>query len=141
MTTCRSGNAAFDFETQVDIATPGCVANPTGNPTGAHTSLPQSHFVHRPAAVYSIKYQLPRNPQIPQHVNSPAGCSTSLSVNPFAVQDNIFKDVVNIQRKQTELSQIIVFPSEQGAFNYQVSLQCFIVILWNFLQLRLPLSL
>jgi len=33
----RSENVAFDFETYVDIASPECVANSTGNPTSAHT--------------------------------------------------------------------------------------------------------
>ena len=51
---------------------------------------------------------LPRNPQTLQHVYSTPGCSTSLSVTPLAVQDNIFQDIVDIQRKQTELSQIMV---------------------------------
>ena len=40
--TCKTGNVEFDFETHVDIVTPGCVANPIENPTGAHSSLPQS---------------------------------------------------------------------------------------------------
>ena len=111
MAACRSENAPFDFETYVDIASPGCVANPTGNPTSAHTSLSQSHlvdFVEGPAAVYSIRDQLPGNSQTLQHVYSPPGCSTSLFVNPLAVQDNTFQDIADIQRKQTELSQIMV---------------------------------
>ena len=96
MTACRSGNAAFDFDTHVDIATPGGLASPTGNPTSAHSSLSQSHFVDGPAAVDI----LPRTPQTLQHVYSPPGCSTSLSVTPLAVQDNTFQDIVDIQRKQ-----------------------------------------
>ena len=55
---CRSENADFDFEDYVDIASLGCVANFTGNPTSAHTSLTQSHFVEGPAAVYPIRDQL-----------------------------------------------------------------------------------
>ena len=86
----------------------GCVASPIGNPTSVNTSLPQSHFVDGPAAVYSTRDQLPRNPQTLQHVYSTPGCSTSLSVTPLAVQDNTFQDIVDIQRKQTELSQIMV---------------------------------
>ena len=107
MTTCRTGNVAFGSETHADIVTPGCVANPTGNPTGAHTSLPQFHFANGPAAVYSARDQLPGNPQLPQHVYSPPGCPTSLSVNPLAIQDNTFQDIVNIQRLWS--------PSKQGA--------------------------
>ena len=107
-TACKSGNAAFDFETYVDIVTPGCVANPIGNPTSVNTSLSQSDFVDGPAAVYATGDQLPRNPQTLQHVYSTPGCSTSLSVTPLAVQDNNFQDIVDIQRKQTELSQIMV---------------------------------
>jgi len=61
MVACRSENAAFDFENYVDIASPGCVANSTGNPTSAHTSLTQSHFVEGHAAVYPIRDQLPGN--------------------------------------------------------------------------------
>ena len=85
MTRCRTGNVALDFETHVDIVTPGCVANPIGNPTGAHTSSPQSHLVNGPAAVYSVRDQLPGNPQLKQHVYSPPGCSISLSVNPRTI--------------------------------------------------------
>ena len=107
-TACKSGNAAFDFETYVDIVTPGCVTSPIGNPTSVNTSLPQSHFVDGPAVVYSTGDQLPGNPQTLQHVYSTPGCSTSLSVTPLAVQDNTFQDIVDIQRKQTELSQIMV---------------------------------
>ena len=130
-TACKSGNAAFDFETYVDIVTLGCVANPTGNPTSVNTSLPQSHFVDGPAAVYSTGDQLPRNPQTLQHVYSTPGCSTSLSVTLLAVQENTFQDIVDIQRKQTELSQIMV--SQQARSLYlQVSLQHFMVMLWNF---------
>ena len=101
MATCRTGNLAFDFETHVDIVTPGCVANSTGNPTDVHTSLPQSHFANGPAAVYSVTDQLPGNPLLPQHVYNPPGCPTGLPVNPLAIQDNTFQDIVNIQRKQT----------------------------------------
>lgn len=43
-----------------------------------------------------------------QHVYSTPGCSTSLSVTPSAVQENTFQDTVDIQREQTELSQIMV---------------------------------
>ena len=107
-TACKSGNAAFDFETYVDIVTPGCVASPIGNPTSVNTSLPQSYLVDGPAAVYSTGDQLPGNPQTLQHVYSTPGCSTSLSVTPLAVQDNTFQDIVEIQRKQTELCQIMV---------------------------------
>ena len=107
-TACKSGNAAFDFETYVDIVTSGCVASPIGNPTSVNTSLPQSHFVDGPAAVYSTGGQLPGNPQTLQHVYSTPGCSTSLSVTPLAVQHNTFQDIVDIQRKQTELSQIMI---------------------------------
>ena len=107
-TACKSGNTTFDFETYVGIVTPGCEANPSGNPTSVNTSLPQSHFVDRPAAVYSTGDQLARNPQTLQHVYSTPGCSTGLSVTPWAVQDNTFQNIVDIQRKQTELSQIMV---------------------------------
>ena len=107
-TACKSGNAAFDFETYVHIVTPGCVASPIGNPTSVNTLLPQSHVVDGSAAVYSTRDQLPRNPQTLQHVYSTPGCSTSLSVTPLAVQDNTFQDIVDIQRKQTELSRIMV---------------------------------
>ena len=131
MATCRLGNAGSDFETKLDTVTPGCVANPTGNPTGAHTSLPQSHFVDGPAAVYSVRDQLPRNPQMPQHVYSPTGCSTTLSVSPFAVQDNTFQDIEEADGIVSKLW----FPSKQGAFCDRVSLQCFMVMLWNFLHL------
>lgn len=44
--------------------------------------------------------------QTPQHIHSPPGCSTRFSVNPWAIQDKPF--IVDIQRKQTELSQIII---------------------------------
>ena len=87
---------------------PGNVASSTGNPTSVHILLPQSHFVDGPAAVYSPRDQLPKNPQTLQHVYSPPGCFTSLSVTPLAVQDNTFQDIVDIQRKQTEVSQIMV---------------------------------
>ena len=112
-TACKSGNAAFDFETLwldfVDIVTAGCVASPIGNPTSVNTSLPQSPVVDgSAAAVYSTRDQLPRNPQTLQHVYSTPSCSTSLSVTPLAVQGNSFQDIVDIQRKQTELSQIMV---------------------------------
>lgn len=43
-----------------------------------------------------------------EHVYSTPGCSTSLSATPTAVQHNTFQDIVDIQRKQTELSQIMV---------------------------------
>ena len=88
--------------------TSGYVANPTENSRSAHTSLMQPHFVDRPVAVYSIRDQSPGTPQTPQHVHSLPGCSTSLSANPLVVQDNTFQDIVDIQRKQTELSQIMV---------------------------------
>jgi len=50
----------------------------------------------------------PGNPQTPPHVYSSSSCSTSLSVNPLAVQDNTFEDIVDIQRQHTELSQIMI---------------------------------
>ena len=108
MTACRSGNSGFDFETHVDIVTPGCVVNPTEIPTSAHLSSTQPHFVDGRALVYSIRDQSQGIPQTPQHVYSPRSCSTSLSVNPLAVQNNTFQDIVDIQRKQTELSRIMV---------------------------------
>ena len=43
--------------------TPGCVGSPTGNPTSAHTLLPESHFLDWPAAVYYTRDQLPRSNQ------------------------------------------------------------------------------
>ena len=108
MTACTSGSSGSGFETHVDIVTPGCVANPTEIPTSAQLSSTQPHFVDGRAAVYSIRDQLHRILQTPQHVYSPLGCSTSLSVNPLTAQDNTFQDIVDIQRKQTELSQIMV---------------------------------
>ena len=107
MTACRSGSSGFDFETHVDIVTPGCVVNPTEIPTSAHLSSTQPHFEPGRAVVYSIRDQSQGIPQTPQHVYTP-GCSTSLSVNPLTVQDNTFQNIVDIQRKQTELSQIMV---------------------------------
>ena len=88
--------------------TPGCVVNPTEIPTGVHLSSTQPHFVDRRAVMYSIRDQSQRILKTPQHVYNPPGCSTSLSVNPLTVQDNTFQDIVDIQRKQTELSQIMV---------------------------------
>ena len=110
MTACRSGSSGFDFETHVDIVTPGCVVNPTEIPTSAHLSSTQPHFEPGCAVVYSIRDHSQGISQTPQHVYNPPGCSTSLclSVNPLTVQDNTFQDIVDIQRKQTELSQIMV---------------------------------
>ena len=61
MTTSRSRYATFDLESHVDTVSSGCVANPIGNPLGAHTSLSQSHFVNEPAAVFPNRDQLPGN--------------------------------------------------------------------------------
>ena len=102
MTACRSGNSGFDFETHVDIVTPGCVVNPTEIFTSAHLSSTQPHFVDGRAVVYSIRDQSQGIPQTPQRVYSPPSRSASLSVNPLTVQDNTFQDIVDIQRKQTE---------------------------------------
>ena len=66
------------------------------------------HFVDGRAAVYPIRGQPQRILQTLQHVYSPPGCSTSFSVNPLTAQDDTFQDIVDIQRKQTELSQIMV---------------------------------
>ena len=71
MTACRSGSSGFDFETHVDIVTPGCVANPTEIPRSAQLSSTQPHFVDGRAAVYSIRDQSQRILQTPQHVYSP----------------------------------------------------------------------
>ena len=92
MTPCRSGSSGFGFKTHVEIVTPGCVANPTEIPTSVQLSSTQPHFVDGRATVYSIRDQSQRILQTPQHVYSPLGCSTSLSVNPLTAQDNTFQD-------------------------------------------------
>ena len=99
-TACKSGNAAFDFDTYVDIVTPGCVASPIGNPTSVNTSLPQSHVVDGSAAVYSTRDQLPRKPQTLQHIYSTPGCSTSFSVTPLAVQGNTYNTYTYLQHSR-----------------------------------------
>ena len=55
MTACRSGSSGFDFETHVDIVTPGCIVNPTEIPTSAHLSSTQPHLEQGRAVVYSIR--------------------------------------------------------------------------------------
>jgi len=105
--------------------TPGCVANPTEIPKSAQFPSSQPHFVDGRAAVYSIRDASQRILQKLQHVYSLQGYSTSLSVNPLTVQDNTFQDIVDIQRKQTELSQIMVsqqarslLPSSEPPMSY-----------------------
>lgn len=68
MTACRSGSSGFDFETHVDIVTPGCVANPTGIAKSAQFSSTQPHFVDGRAVMYSIRNPSQRILQTPQHV-------------------------------------------------------------------------
>ena len=58
--------------------------------------------------MYSIRNPPQSILQTPQRDYNERCCSTSLSVNPLTVQDNTFQDIVDIQRKQTELSQIMV---------------------------------
>ena len=108
ITSCRSGSSGLDFKPHVDIVTRGCVVNPIEIPTSAQFSSTQPHFVDGRAALYSIRDPSQRILQTLQHVYSPPGCSTSFSNNPLTVQDNTFQDIVDIQRKQTELSQIMV---------------------------------
>lgn len=108
MTALISGNTMFDFGIHTGTGTSGYRANPIESPTSTHTSLPQPHFIDRPAAVYSFKDQSLQNPQTLQHAYSSPDCSTSLCVNRLTVQDNTFQDIVDIQRKQAEMSQIMV---------------------------------
>lgn len=73
-----SGNTIFDFGIHTHMVTSGYRANPTESPTITYTSLPQPHFIDRPAAVYSFKDQSLQNPQTLQHAYSSPDCSKSL---------------------------------------------------------------
>ena len=72
-------------------------AKPHEHPSRVHSSLYPS-LATTPAVTYTAPDQVWCLPPSP-----PQGCSTSLSV-----KDNTFQDIVEIQRKQTELSQTIV---------------------------------
>lgn len=47
-------------------------------------------------------------PHTPQYLHSFQGCSMILSSNSLPTKDTTFEDIVDIHRKQTELSQTIV---------------------------------
>ena len=72
-------------------------AKPHEHPLSVHSSSYPS-LATTPAVTYTAPDQVWCLPPSP-----PQGCSTSLSV-----KDNTFQDIVEIQRKQTELSQTIV---------------------------------
>ena len=72
-------------------------AKPHEHPSSVHSSSYPS-LATTPAVTYTAPDQVWCLPPSP-----PQGCSTSLSV-----KDNTFQDIVEIQRKQTELSQTIV---------------------------------
>ena len=128
MTACRTGSSGFDSESHVDNVTAGCVANPTKIPTSAQFSSTQPHFVDGRAVMYSIRDPSQRILQTTQHVYSQPGCSTSLSANPLTVQGKISWTFKGSKQNCLKLWFLI----KQGAFFHQVSLQCFMVTLWNF---------
>ena len=107
-TACTSGSTAHFFGTATDIVSSSYCAHPHGNPTSVHASLYQASFETTPSVSSSTGEQAVETPQILQHLNGLPGCSTSFSANHLPVKESTFQDIVEIQRKQAELSQIIV---------------------------------
>jgi len=108
MTACTPGSTASYFGTLVNTVTSGYGPHPYETPTSAHTLLCQASFENNPAVASSTRDQTLGIPQIPQYSYGFPGCSTNLFANSLPIKESTFQDIVNIQRKQTELSQVMV---------------------------------
>ena len=87
-----SGSKAFCFGTFVNTATSGCRPHPVETPTVAPSTGDQAVGI----------------PQTSQYSYGFPGCSTNSFANSLPINDSTFQDIVDIQRKQTELSQVMV---------------------------------
>ena len=121
MTACTSGNAAFDFKAHIDFVTSGCVI----------TSIPLYRWVCS-CVFYEISYW-----------GTCRHCNTFIALL-VAQQDFLLipgQSRTNLllwtYRESKQNCLKLWFPSKQGAFYHWVSLQCFLVKLWNFLWLSL----
>ena len=117
MNACRPRSTALFCGIPSNTVSFSHCAHLKGNPTSVHTLLYQPPFRTNPLVSFSTGEQAVVSPQMPQHLNALPGCSTSLLADFLPIKDSTFQDLVEIQRKQEEVCQIIVI-QKQGVFHH-----------------------
>ncbi len=107
LTARTSESTASCFIALVNTVTSGYGSPPSETPTSPYTSLGQASFENNRAVASSNSTgdQTLGIPQTPQYSYCFPGYLTNLSAYSFPIKDRTFQDIVDIQRKQTELSQ------------------------------------